>query len=559
MKGSENVVIYPESFSVKPNIEATVGFRNLFNTTSQTAVNKNLTLLKGNYVFCSKNAEERVLHISNTIAPEDYPKGARINLHKTAVVIENIKNMDIDCSNANFIMDGKMTHIYIKNCENLKIKNLNIETVLPNVHKLTVTKASPFYITFEIDSQSRFLEEKGNFYWVGTDYKLGFSDYKNSAGWTPTFKPENPFHIKRHGSHPFFGVANLKQISERIFNARFIVPKDFEVGQVFYIYPNIREEAGIFIEGSKNIELNNIRQTFNYSHAVMVQNSENIILDGLRFSPNNKAEVDFCSLGDFLHFSMCRGKIRVLNSDFDGAGGNACNIHGINFKITHSDKDKMTVKFPHPRSYGFECVREGDIIAFIDPKTLLEVGRTKILHATLRDDYYYDLVLTTYDPPVKEGGLVECVPANADFEFSGNSVNRVVGGGVLCSTRGKIRIENNRFLNTGENGIFIGDDASEWYESGPVQDVVINGNAFMNCEKTAILIKPDCRRFGGAVHRNITVENNLFVLNNIHALDVSATENVLMKNNMYKGKALNNKWIVAKNTENLVSDCPDVK
>ena len=81
----------------------------------------------------------------------------------------------------------------------------------------------------------------------------------------------------------------------------------------------------------------------------------------------------------------------------------------------------------------------------------------------------------------------------------------------------------------------------------------------MNCEKTAILIKPDCRRFGGAVHRNITVENNLFVLNNIHALDVSATENVLMKNNMYKGKALNNKWIVAKNTENLVSDCPDVK
>ena len=50
------VVIYPESFSVKPGTESTVGFRNLFNTTSQSTINKNLTLLKGNYLFCSKNA-----------------------------------------------------------------------------------------------------------------------------------------------------------------------------------------------------------------------------------------------------------------------------------------------------------------------------------------------------------------------------------------------------------------------------------------------------------------------------------------------------------------------
>ncbi len=553
------MVIYPESFSVKPNTEATVGFRNLFNTTSQTAINKNLTLLKGNYVFCSKNADVRKMHISNTISAEEYAKGSEKNIHKTAIVIENIKNMDIDCGDSNFIMDGKMTHIYIKNCENLKIKNLNIETVLPNVHKLTIKKASPFYITFEIDSQSKFIEEKGDFYWIGTDYKLGFTDHKNTASWTPTFKPENPFHIKRHGSHPFFGIANLKQISHRVFNARFIVPKDFEEGQVFYIYPAVKEEAGIFIEGSKNIELKNIKQTFNYSHALVAQDSENITLDGLDFSPNKNAEADFCSLADFLHFSMCRGKIRVINSNFDGAGGDACNIHNICFKITESNSDKMTVKFPHPQSYGFSCLRDGDIVAFIDPKTLLEVGRTKLLHATLRDDYYYDLVLTTYDPPIKDGGYLICVPANADFEFSSNTVNRVVNRGVVCATSGKIRIENNRFLNTGENGVVFSGDVTESFEYSGVQNASVSGNAFMNCEGSAILIKPESRRYAGVVHKNILIENNLFVLNNIHALDAVSANNIIMRSNVYKGRALNGKWIVCKNTENIVADYPTAK
>ena len=161
------LVIYPESFSVKPNTESTVNLRNLFNTTAQTAVNKNLTLMTGNYVFCSKNAAEREIYISNTIAPNEYEKGVKPNIRKCAIVIENVKNMDIDCCNSNFIMDGEMTHLLIKNCENIKIKNLNIETVNPNVHKITVLKASAFYVTFKVDDTGKFVEENGNCYWYG--------------------------------------------------------------------------------------------------------------------------------------------------------------------------------------------------------------------------------------------------------------------------------------------------------------------------------------------------------------------------------------------------------
>ena len=550
------MVIYPESFSIKPDIEATVGFKNLFNTVSQAAVHKNLTLSEGNYVFCSKNANERKMYISNTIAPEEYEDYGDVNMHRSAVVIENVKDMEIDCSNSNFIIDGKMTHIVIKNCEKIILKNLNIETVLPNVHKVTVIKASAFYITFKIDDSSKYIEENGNYYWCGTDYKLGFTDSKNSGWWVPTAMPSNYYHLKRNGMHPFYGVTAIKQVSDRIFKARFIVPKEFEAGQVFYFYPSAREEVGVFIDSSKDIVLENVKQRFNSSHALVVQNSENITVNNVDFSPNPKAEVDFTSLADFLQFSMCRGKIRVTNSNFDATGNCCCNVHGFHFRIVKSDRDKLTVKFPHRQSYGFQCIRDGDIIAFIDPKTLLEVGRTKVLHATLREEYYYDLVLTTYDPPLGVGGVIENISACPDFEFSGNTLNRIGTNGVLATTRGRVRIENNKFLNTGKSGILIAGDADELYESGCVNDVVISRNAFMNCEENAILIMPENRKHAGPVHRNIVIENNLFVINNIYALNVSSASNILMRDNVYRGKPANRRWINAKNTENLVADCP---
>ena len=546
------MVIYPESFSVKPNTEATVGFRNLFNTTSQTAVNKNLTLLKGNYVFCSKNAEERELHISSSAPADEYSKSEAKNVRKCAIVLENIRNMDIDCSYSNFIMDGVMTHLVIKNCENIKIKNLSIETVNPNVHKISVMKASTFYVTFKIEDADRFSEENGEYFWHGTDYKTSLTELKN-ASWVPTATPDNLSHLTKT-NHPLHGMASIKPVSKDVFNVRFIMPKDFEVGQVFYIYPNMRKEVGILIDSSKNITLDNIKQTSNYGMGLVAQNSDFITLNGLNFVPGAKAAVDFCSVSDFLNFSSCRGKVKVTDSTFDSGGNRGCALSGVNFKIVRSDKNKMTVKFCNPATYGFDCIRNGDMIAFINPKTMQDIASVKVMKATLRDECFYDLELATYDPPIGEGGIVENLSANADFEFSGNTLNRISGGGVAVTTRGRVRIENNKFLNTGKSGIIIADDVTEAFEGGPIRDAVIRGNAFMNCEESAILVKPGIRKYASPIHKNILIENNLFIINNIYAFAVFGAEDIVMKDNVYRGHPLNGNWVVAHNTENIVLD-----
>jgi hypothetical protein len=84
--------------------------------------------------------------------------------------------------------------------------------------------------------------------------------------------------------------------------------------------------------------------------------------------------------------------------------------------------------------------------------------------------------------------------------------------------------------------------------------MMIRGNAFMNCEENSILIAPENRRFQDFVHENIYIENNLFVLSGIPALNVNSTKNIVMKNNVYKGKPSFGKYVISKNVDGLVTD-----
>ena len=551
------MVIYPDSFNIKPDSEVTTAFFNLLSTASENANPKNLLLEKGNYVFLSKYAKERELYITNTIADKEYNETDKKHIHKIALDLKGINDLEIDFNNSTIIIDGQLTNIVIENCENITLKNLTIETVQPNIHKVTILKASPFYVTFKIDETSNYKEENGEYYWYGTDYISWFTENKNTGAWTPTAKPTNYSHVTRNGSHPFYGISSVKEIAPRVFKARYIVPKDFTEGQIFYVFPKARKNVGIFIDGSKNVKLENVTQRFNYGLGVVAQNSENIELTKLDFSPREGAEVDFCSLADFVCISMCRGKVSVKQSNFNSCANDCCNVHGVYFKILDVQGDKITLGFSHRRTFGFNPLRVNDTINFIDPKTLTELGSSKILQSEMLDRYRIRLKLSTRMNNYPAGTVVEDITACPDFEFSDNTLNRIALRGLLVTTRGKILIENNKFLNTGMSGIYVANDALTWHESGRVNSMMIRGNAFMNCEENSILILPENRRFQDFVHENIYIENNLFVLNGIPALNVNSTKNVVMKNNVYKGKPSFGKYIISKNIEHLTADTPN--
>ncbi len=554
------MLINPETYGIEPSTDVTVKFNNMLCALKENVAKKKLVLEKGVYYFSSKDAVSRKLYITNTIGEDEYRASEEKNIHKVAINIENLKDLEIDGNGSTFLLDGKFTNIVIDNCENIKLKNINIETKKPNVHKFTVIKSSSFYTTFKLNEQSDYMEQRGKFYFYGTDYKTDFIKHRMGGCWTPTAKPDNYNHLVRHGSHPFKNSVSIKEIAPRTFRVRYISPVNFCEGQVFYVYSTRRTNVGIFAKDTKKITLQNLSQRHNRSLAFVAQNCTDINLDEIDFSPGKAGEVDFTSLADFAQISMCRGIVKITNSNFDAAGDDTVNVHGFNFKITEIKGNVLKVKFCHPQSYGFLCFFEGDTIAFIDSSSLIEKGTASVLSAEMIDLYTFELTLDTEEIPVKTGDCVENISACPDFEFSKNTINRIVTRGLLVTTRGKVLIEGNKFLNTGENGILIANDASSWYESGPVKDVTIRGNAFMNCDGNAIFICPQNKKNKGPVHENILIENNLFYLGKNRAYNIKNTRNIVIRNNVYMEIPEKDDWAKFENVEELsFEDKPSIK
>lgn len=69
-------------------------------------------------------------------------------------------------------------------------------------------------------------------------------------------------------------------------------------------------------------------------------------------------------------------------------------------------------------------------------------------------------------------------------------------------------IEDNVFYRIPMSGVLVSDDARGWYESGPVRDVTIRRNLFMECGSPVIAVMPENDRYEGAVHRNVRIEAN---------------------------------------------------
>ena len=110
---------------------------------------------------------------------------------------------------------------------------------------------------------------------------------------------------------------------------------------------------------------------------------------------------------------------------------------------------------------------------------------------------------------------------------------------TLDTTVRKVVIENNTYYKTGMSAILIEADAEGWYESGPVKDVLIKGNTFIDCAynggpgHAVIAIHPSNKIIDAErpVHQNIRIEDNTFRTFDYPVLYAKSTAGLLFRNN----------------------------
>lgn len=514
-------------YGVKPNEYCEKALEDFLASIPKDNKEKVIEFESGEYLIDAQNLKKQMLYITNTVGDEEFSKGETPHLNRAPFCFENLKNITVEGNDAKFVIHGKSTNVVITECENINIKNLTITAENPEMHELKVIGKGSFYVDFELDKQSEYINENCKFYFVGHDYKRAFTDKAKFSWWNAHFPADRP-HFCQRVRHPLCDSIKIKEIGNNKFRSYCFSAKKFTVGDKYYLFDVRRQYVGIFVQDSKNVTLENVKQHFNYSLAFVAQNTENITIDNVYFAPENDRVM--CSVADFIQICMCRGQVLVKDSYFSGAGDDCLNAHGFHFKIVEKKENSITVRFMHPQSHGFNPFNVGDEITFVNSKTMLEKGTAKIEYSNLTNEYDIELALDNADDAVI-GEFVENVTACPNVTFTNNTVDRIITRGLLLTTRGKTIIENNHFTSTTMSGILLSDDADNWYESGACLDMTIKNNTFDYCGENGILIKPENAVHAGAVHKNINIIGNTFKKCEKACFDIKSTDNVIIKDN----------------------------
>ncbi|SMC87303.1 right-handed parallel beta-helix repeat-containing protein [Pedobacter nyackensis] len=484
-----------------------------------------LLLPTGRIDIWPEYSAKKELYISNCTENDTLSKVKNI-----AFLLENVNDLVLEGNNTLIVLHGKMVSFAILNSKNIKVKNISFDYERPTISELIVKSVAPDAVETIIHPDSKYSIDHGRISlygegWKSNSYHTILFDPSNSAMRYSTFTP----------------FLESKAIEKSPFNVRFegnFSKTSFKPGDVFTIRDPYRDNCGGFISRSKDIVLENVKMHFMHGLGVVSQFSENISLLKVSVAPRENSGRIISSFADCFHFSGCKGLVKVDSCFTSGSHDDPVNVHGTHLKITSIKENKMIVRFMHHQTYGFEAFFGGDNIAFINPKTLMAMGKAKLKSAKLINKREMEIeVEETLPPFVSDGLCIENVTWTPEVIIRNSRFERTNTRGLLITTGRKVLIENNVFYRTGMYPILIADDASSWFESGAVSDVLIRNNTFQECGLNsgsgAINIAPENHELviGNMVHRNIRIVDNSFILYRDGLLNARSVDHLTFSGN----------------------------
>jgi hypothetical protein len=485
--------------------------------------NVTLKLPGGRIDLWPEGCAKKELYISNTTENDTFSKVKNI-----AILLEGFRNFTIDGNQTMVILHGKMVSFALLHCENITIKNLSIDYERPTMSEMTVLSLASDESTTQIHPDTKYAIDNGKIIFYGEGWK---SNHFHTIAYNQS---DNT--MKYSSLQPFLsGKATQIGQNQVKFTGDFSKSK-FKIGDVLSIRDPYRDNCGGFITLSKNIKLTNINIHYMHGLGIISQFAENISITKVNVGPQKSSGRIISSFADCFHFSGCKGKIFIDSCTTSGSHDDPINVHGTHLKIEKIAGTKtMTVKFMHHQTYGFEAFFKGDTIVFVNPATLQILGNAVVKSAKLVSRR--EMHLETVDPIpsfAKAGYCVENITWTPEVTISHCQFEKTNTRGILMTTRRKVIIEHNTFTNVGMHAILIANDGASWYESGPVTDVTIRNNIFDGCgynsapDNYVISIAPENHEpvADYFVHKNITIENNIFKALNAPILAAKSVKNL---------------------------------
>ena len=345
----------------------------------------------------------------------------------------------------------------------------------------------------------------------------------------------------RYSNWEVFDKSKAAEIKPNL--VHFETPINFKpkTGNILTVRDIIRDQVGMLILESKNIVLQDVGMHYMHGLGIVIQFTENITMRRVACVPREETKRLIASSADFMHFSGCKGQITIEDCKFSGTHDDPINIHGTNLQIIKKLKDnQLKVRFMQGQSYGFNAFFSGDEIAFVRSKSMQRFAKGKVKSVERNSDRELTILFEEAVPQnLETNDCLENMTWTAEVLIRGCNFTRTNTRGILLTTPRKAIVENNTFFRTGMSAILIEADAEGLFESGPVRDVTIRNNEFIDCAyqgepgNAVIAINPSNKETNVKlpVHFNIKIENNIFRTFDYPVLYAKSTQRLIFSNN----------------------------
>jgi hypothetical protein len=476
-----------------------------------------LVLAKGVWNLHPERAEGMHRHISN-----HDPGTKRVAIH-----LDGVAGFEIDGGGATLMCHGVMMPFAVDRSTRVAIRNLTIDWDKPFHLEGTVLQVGEDFFDVAFLPECEVVLRDGRIY--GGMAELFFGELQDPGQarqdfqWNYWIDPATkaaaaiqPRLSLWNARHKAFAEITQPETNRfRFRNAHNALPAAGSVMVCKGMNRPNRLSPAIHLSSVDGVTVENVTIHHAGGMGVIAEDCTDPVLRNVRVALRPGSKSLITTTADATHFVGCRGKVTVEGCLFENMLDDSCNVHGV-YAIAEGllAPDRLAVSFSHFEQLGTAFARPGDRMRLLQRDTLLPYADCALKAIERHNEDYYVLTL---DRPMADlyrtNSSVENVTTRPDFDYVNNTVRNNRARGILVTSGGKVRIENNRFERPSMMGVLVEGDNNFWYEAGGVEDLTIRGNRFVGLSATAPVfrlapLQPKETRLLPPYHRNIRILDN---------------------------------------------------
>lgn len=304
-----------------------------------------------------------------------------------------------------------------------------------------------------------------------------------------------------------------------------------------------RYSPAFYAKNSTDIKLDDINIFHAPGMGILCEKVENAYFDKINIVVPKDSDRTVSVTADATHFCNCKGEVIIENSIFENMLDDGTNVHGTYVEVAEIlDERTIRTKLHHPQQGGFIFAEAGDEVYFITSPKPTRDKFGEVASVQEINEFYTDI---TFKEPIPENlaacDILENKTWNTSlFKIENCTIRNNRARNIVLKTPGKIIISSNRFSSMMAS-ILIRNEMSFWYESGAVEDVLIENNVFEDCvtgctDTGVILISARVSKH----FKEMPIDKNIRIINNkFHTFDnilvqAKDVDGLTIKNNSYR-------------------------